>query len=194
MCGQARAFRDASWDEVSRWDAGWGFCAPDGTRPFAGRGIGVPRLVDVVRGYPGVRLNIDLKAPLADAAVSLLRAEQAEARVCLASDEAATLRRVRALGYAGPTGLARSDVAKLLALPAALQRGPLRPAGVAAQLPIWLAQRWVIARCHALGLRVDFWTVNDVPTARRLLTLGADGAMTDDPGLLAPILKGDAHG
>ena len=40
--------------------------------------------------------------------------------------------------------------------------------------------------CHR-GLRVDFWTVNDPTTARRLLDLGADGIMTDDPAALAPL-------
>ena len=36
---------------------------------------------------------------------------------------------------------------------------------------------------HRLGLRVLFWTVNDVRLMRRLLTLGCDGLMTDDPAL-----------
>lgn len=36
---------------------------------------------------------------------------------------------------------------------------------------------------HRLGLRVHFWTVNDVRLMRRLLALGCDGLMTDDPAL-----------
>lgn len=36
---------------------------------------------------------------------------------------------------------------------------------------------------HRLGLVVLFWTVNDVPLMRRLLALGCDGLMTDDPAL-----------
>src|SRR5262249_5081969 len=38
MCGVGRRFADANWDEIRRWDAGWGFVAPDESRPFAGRG------------------------------------------------------------------------------------------------------------------------------------------------------------
>jgi glycerophosphoryl diester phosphodiesterase len=36
---------------------------------------------------------------------------------------------------------------------------------------------------HRLGLIVLFWTVNDVRLMRRLLALGCDGLMTDDPAL-----------
>lgn len=36
---------------------------------------------------------------------------------------------------------------------------------------------------HRLGLRVLFWTVNDLRLMRRLLALGCDGLMTDDPAL-----------
>jgi glycerophosphoryl diester phosphodiesterase len=36
-------------------------------------------------------------------------------------------------------------------------------------------------RCHRLGLQVHFWTINEPEEARRLLALGADGIMTDDP-------------
>jgi glycerophosphoryl diester phosphodiesterase len=189
MAGVPRAIRDVSWDEVSRWDAGQGFVDAAGGRPFAGKGMGLPRFVDVVRAFPGTPLNVDLKASVAELAVELLRAERAEERVCLASFSAATMRRVRALGYRGTTGLARSEVAQLLALPALAQRGPLRPAGGAAQLPLSLARPWVIGRCKALGLRVDFWTANDEPTARRLLALGVDGIMTDDPRKLAPVVN-----
>jgi glycerophosphoryl diester phosphodiesterase len=181
-----------AWDEVRRWDAGWGFVLPDGSRPFAGRGVGVPRLADLVEAFPGVPLNVDLKAPIADEAVALLRRMSAEERVCLASFRSATLRRVRALGYRGPTALARAEVLRLLALPASLQRGPLRPAGTAAQLPVSLGRPWVVARCRALGLRVDYWTVNDPPLARRLLALAVDGIMSDDPARIAPVIAGAA--
>src|SRR5215831_10792514 len=109
MAGVHRSFCDASWDEVRGWDAGWGFRDPGGGggRPFAGRGYHMPTLEEVLRAFPGVPLNVDLKAPVADAAVTLLRQLGAESRVCLASFQAATLRRVRALGYAGETSLGR---------------------------------------------------------------------------------------
>lgn len=44
-----------------------------------------------------------------------------------------------------------------------------------------------VRRAHRRGLRVVPWTVNDVEDARRLLSLGVDGIITDDPGKLAPL-------
>jgi glycerophosphoryl diester phosphodiesterase len=44
-----------------------------------------------------------------------------------------------------------------------------------------------VRRCHRRNLRVVPWTVNDYEEARRLLTLGVDGIITDDPGKLSPL-------
>jgi glycerophosphoryl diester phosphodiesterase len=109
--------------------------------------------------------------------------------VRLASFQLRTLRRVRALGYAGPTALSRPEVLAALAVPAALRPGPLRPAADAAQLPLSLARSWVVRRMKALGLRVDYWTVDDPELARRLVALGADGVMTNDPARIIPALR-----
>jgi glycerophosphoryl diester phosphodiesterase len=192
MCGVARRFADANWDEVRRWDAGWGFLAPDGSRPFAGRGLRVPRLEEVLAAFPHVPLNLDLKThtpSMPPVAVAVLRRARAEERVCLASFSSTTLGRVRALGWRGPLSLGSREVATLLAIPRALQRGPLRPRATRAQLPTRLGRSWVIERCRALGLAVDYWTVNDPAEAARLVALGVDGIMTDDPARIAPVVK-----
>jgi glycerophosphoryl diester phosphodiesterase len=47
------------------------------------------------------------------------------------------------------------------------------------------ASRRFVDRCHALGLAVDFWVVNELAQARALLALGADGLMSDDPAAVA---------
>jgi glycerophosphoryl diester phosphodiesterase len=188
MTGVAQAFRDASWDDVKNWDAGHGFVVSD-ERPFAGKGIRIPTFEQMLEHFPGVLFNVDLKAPCADIAVELLRRHKAEERVCLASFQAATLRRVRGLGYAGMTSLARNEVIQLLALPAMMQIGPLAPRGKAAQLPVGLLRPFVVARCRALGLRIDYWTINDEKTCRRALELRVDGIMTDDPARLAPLVR-----
>jgi len=164
-----RRIADCPWAEVRSW--------------------GVPALEEVVASFPGVPINVDLKVPAADLAVELLHRLDAADRVTLASFRSSTLRRVRALGYRGATGLGRSEVARLVSLPTAAQRGPLALPGKAAQLPLSLAQPWVIRRCHALGLRVDYWTVNDPALARSLAALGADGIMTDDPGAIVAALR-----
>jgi len=174
--------------------------------PDGGRVFGVPRriaectfeevrswgaasLEELVHEFPGIPINVDLKIQAAALAVSTLRRLGAEEQVILASFHSSTLRRVRALGYRGSTSLGRSEVARLLSLPAVAQRGPFACPGRAAQLPTTLAQPWIVARCHALGLRVDYWTVNDPAQAQLLAALGADGVMTDDPARIVPAVR-----
>jgi len=100
------------------------------------------------------------------------------------------VQKIRKLGYPGRTTLSRSEVALLRFLPAPLAKRFV--AGNSAHIPvvhsgIRLDGQSFIARCRALGLRVDYWVVDDPQEARRLLDLGATGIMSDDPGLIAPV-------
>lgn len=188
--------RRATLDELRRCDVGWGFVDREGGRPFAGRGERVPTLEEVLDAFPGVPLNVDVKQPtpsMVGPLLDLLRRKRAEGRVLVASFDGATLRAVRAAGYPGRTGLALTEVLRLYATPLAALRA-MPPGGSAAQVPpaaqgLRLDSPGFIARCHALGLRVDYWTINDPAEAERLLDLGADGIMTDDPAAIAPVFE-----
>jgi|SRR6185312_4453236 len=165
---------ELTFAEAQRWDVG--------------NGERLPRFEDVISEF-ALPLNVDLKRDIADATVALLRRMNAEERVCLASFQVQTMRRVRALGYRGPTALSRAEVLAALALPAELRRGRWRMRAARAQLPLSLARPWVVRRMKALGLAVDFWTVDDPALARRLVALGADGVMTNDPARIVPALR-----
>jgi glycerophosphoryl diester phosphodiesterase len=185
------AWGELDLGEIRRLDAGWGFVARDGTRPFAGHGISAPAFEEVLLAFPDVQLNVDLKGERAVAAMlDLLRRHRAEARVTLASFQLRTLAQIRRAGYEGETSLSQSEVASLLAMPGVLWR-QLPRTGTAAQVParqgpIRFDRAAFIAKCHSLGLRVDFWVVDDPDEARRLLALGADGIMTNDPAAIRP--------
>ncbi len=61
--------------------------------------------------------------------------------------------------------------------------------GAAAILPSHEAvTQDVVDKAHARGLRLITWTVDDPGEAARLLALGVDGIITDDPCLLRPIV------
>lgn len=197
MAGIPRAIATSPWHEVRQWDVGWGFVDPEGGRPFVGRGVTMPTLAEALAAFPGVVFNVDAKdhtAAMVRDLVEVVRKAKAQDRVRIASFSERTLRAVRRLGYEGETGLGRSAVARAAFLPAALLRGPLSIEGHAAQVPMRVGPLHFdeaprITRLQALGLRVDFWTVNDVEEGRRLLAAGADGLMTDDPALLAPLFR-----
>jgi glycerophosphoryl diester phosphodiesterase len=187
---------DLDLADARRFDLGWGHVAPDGTRPHAGKGISLCTLEEAIVELPGVRWNVDLKQAspsMVDPVLALLRRLRAEERVTLASFRLRTLLAVRRRGYGGETALSQPEVVALLVASDRMwRRVPL--AGTAAQVPlaagpIRLDTARFIERCHRRGLRVDFWTVNRPDEAARLLALGADGIMTDDPAAIAPIFR-----
>jgi glycerophosphoryl diester phosphodiesterase len=191
MCGTAVPIADVTLDELRAWDAGGGHR--------------VPTLEEALAAFPGVPFNVDAKSlhpAMVPRIVDVVHRMKAEDRTLLASFDSSNLRRIRALGYRGRTGLGQSEVVRLLALPTrALRYALLRLRGAAAQIPYRhfgfdLGTRAVIEKCHALGLEVHYWTVNDAPLATRLLDLGADAVMTDDPRAIAPVLRAwrEAHG
>ncbi len=193
MAGVEVAWKDVDLAEAKTFDMGARVVLADGTR-FAGRGITIPTFEEVLVELPGVRLNVDLKQrepSMVRAMLTLIRRLRAEERVTIASFHWTTLVGVRRRGYGGETALSRPEVMMLAALPRRLWRR-LPFMGGAAQVPeragpIVLASRRFIDKCHAVGLRVDFWTVDDPARADALLDLGADGIMTDDPAAIAPV-------
>jgi len=190
--GAQIAWAELDLADARRLDAGWGFVAKDGTRPFAGRAIAVPTFEDVLDAFPRMRINVDIKGDRAVAVMlDVIRRKHADDRVTLASFQLRTLVAVRRLGYGGETALSQGEVATLLGLPAMLWR-QLPFTGTAAQVPvragrIHFDRAAFIAKCHSIGLRVDFWTVDDRAEAARLLELGADGIITNDPSAVRPV-------
>jgi glycerophosphoryl diester phosphodiesterase len=186
--GVPRAIRDATLAEVLTWDVGARFVprGRDGrlgpARPFR-----MPTLDEALARFPDVVFNVDAKQESPDMIPALMRSirrADAEERVRVASFSMANLRHARVLGCLH-TGLAAVELGPLILAPLTVARR-LPVAGEAAQVPIRasrvrLASERVIDRLHVLGLRVDFWTVDDPELARRLFAMGADGVMTDDP-------------
>ncbi len=187
--GIARAFCDATLAEVREWDMGARASPARATR----KRQRIVTLDEALSAFPGVFFNVDAKQPWPDMIPALLRVvrgARAEHRVRIASFHLRNLARARRLGYEGPTGLAPIEVVRALCAP----RGLWRLSGDAAQVPprgwgITFARRRVIDRFHALGLRVDFWTVDDPEEAKRLVALGADGIVTNDPRRVSAALR-----
>jgi len=195
VAGIQRSVRSVTLHEAQSWDAGYSFVAAGGVRPFLGRGFRIPSLAELLSELPAIRLNIDLKSEeprLDERFIEVVRRHGAEARVVAASFHASTLGYLRARGWHGESSLARREFIACWLTPSWLRRS--RPPGSRAQIPtrsgpIPLATRATLAKLHRIGLAVDFWTVNDPDEARRLVALGADGIMTDDPARIVPAVR-----
>lgn len=190
MTGVQRTWSQLDLAEARTLDIGWGYIAADGTRPFAGQGFHVSTFAEILDAFPDVHVNVDIKASPVDAVLALVRAKKAEERVTLASFRTGAAIAMRRKGYGGETALSQGEVISLISLPALLWR-QLPFTGTAVQVPTHAgALRFdrpaFIAKCHSLGLRVDFWTIDDPAEAARLIALGADGIMTNDPAAIRP--------
>src|ERR1051325_22096 len=61
MTGARLAWGELDLPDAQRLDAGWGFVAADGSRPFAGQQICVPTFEEVLVTFPRVKINVDIK-------------------------------------------------------------------------------------------------------------------------------------
>lgn len=211
-------------DELSRLDAGFRFvrddsiededASPDditldGTatagqleeaerHPFRGRGVRIPRLVEVLRAFPSVRLNLELKeaSPGAEQLLAeLLRKESAVDRVCVGSaDDGIGARLYQAL----PEGchfypeLAGSQF--VLSVRQEETPPPDERFSVL-DLPLFFGEERVDspalrAEAQRQGKWINYWTVDDAAEMRTLVASGVGGIMTDRPDLLRAVLSG----
>lgn len=198
VAGVARLVGRATLDEVQTWDAGFAFVAPDGSRPFRGKGYRIPTLDELLVELAPAHLNVDLKSDepeLVDRFLRTVRNRQAEDRVTAASFRSSPLRLLRARGYAGEVALSRRDFLGILLLPRRLRSpAPANRAQIPTRVgPFSLGSRRIVDTFHREGLKVDYWIVNDPDEARKLVEIGADGVMTDDPRRVVPAVRSAAE-
>lgn len=185
---------DLSLAEVRSADAGHHFSPDgDGSFPFRNRGITVPTLEEILRAWPHVRINIDMKseatvAPLAE----LLQHLDILDRVCVGSFSERRLRRFRLLTDArvctsmGPSSVAVARLASLTG------RMPARGADCV-QVPVAargmrIVDAAFVRAAHREGLKVHVWTIDEESVIERLIDLDVDGIMTDRPRLLRNVM------
>jgi glycerophosphoryl diester phosphodiesterase len=187
---------EMTWAEVRELDAGARWRTPDGDAPFAGKGIGIPRLSDLLERLPDTRLNVDAKAPgVAGPLVDVVRSHGAEHRVLLAAEHERL--RADALGrWNGPVGATRRQIAGFMVLARLPWLAPT-PRADALQIPV----RWPVAgrvrtiltagvlrEAHRRNVPVHVWTIDDPDEMEHLLEMGVDAVQTDRPDLLARVL------
>ncbi|MES2503903.1 MAG: glycerophosphodiester phosphodiesterase family protein [Myxococcota bacterium] len=154
----------------------------------------LPRLEEVLEAFPSTPLIVDIKSNDIKAVyliVDMIRDYGAIGRVCLSSFHWDVHRWIHDLKYEGEHGLSRIELALLFVLPsAAIQLLGWRRRR--AQPPLRygvfnFAASWFVKKCHALGISVDYWVVNQLDIGRMLKDIGADRVMTDDPATLASL-------
>jgi glycerophosphoryl diester phosphodiesterase len=193
------AVSEMTLDELRGFDAGHNF-SPDGgpTRPYRGRGVRVPTFGEVLEEFPGVPVNIEIKAGtpgIEEMVLGVLREADALGRALVVSTPHAIVKRFRKVsGGHVSTGASRWEIGVFYFASRLLLGRLIRPAYDALQVPprhrgIPVVTPRFIRAAHARGVRVDVWTINQADEMRRLLDLGVDVIMTDRPGTLAEVLQ-----
>jgi len=191
------AVAEMTLEELRTFDAGYRF-SPDGghTHPYRGRGVRVPTLAQVYEEFPVTSVNIDIKEAQPGAEEAVLRVmRDAGERSLVVSDDHAVVRRFRKVSEGRiSTGASRLEIGAFYLLSRLRLEWLARPAYDALQVPVehegtTLVTPRFLEAAHSRGVRVDVWTINDPGEMRRLLDLGVDVIMTDDPGTLADLLQ-----
>lgn len=180
-CNRPARLREVPWSEVATWDAG------DGAPPM--------RLSELLESWPSLFINVDVKDDDEDAALRTLevvRKANREQTVGLATFHPRVADVLRRAGWRGQMSLVAREVAAVRLLPTFVGRRLI--AGNAAQIPTHsrgfrLDGAGFIRRCHRLGLRVDYWTIDDPTEAAALVQRGADGIVTNDPAAVGAALR-----
>ena len=158
----------------------------------------MPTLGEVLEEFPGVPVNIEIKAGtpgIEETLFRVLREADALGRVLVVSIPHARVKRFRKIsGGHVSTGASRWEIGVFYISSKFRLERLVRPAYDALQVPLRhrgipvVTPRFVRA-AHARGVRVDAWTINQADEMRRLLDLGVDVIMTDRPGMLAEVLE-----
>jgi len=187
--------------ELRRYDFGYAF-SPDGgaSHPYRGQGVRIPTLEEVLEKLPRARVNAEIKqvAPVIERQVwEVVQRQHAEDRVLITATPEAMGRWLAAAGDRTAVVTDADEAGRFVGSVVA-KRASYRPAGDMVQLPLaWklgsttipLDTPEIVAHAHSLGLRIDYWTIDDETTMRRLFTLGADAITTNHPDHAVKVLK-----
>lgn len=196
--GVVVAFHDATLDRVTdrrgpiarlRWDE---------VRRARIAGEHEPvRLDELLDAFPDVLVNIDPKEDaVLEPLARVIERTRAVERVCIASFRDARQARMRRLlgprlcVAGGPRVVARLRIAsgrRRVASVVLPRHAPCVQVPVRLRRLALLDERFVSA-AHGIGTGVHAWTIDDPAEMERLLDLGVDGIMTDQPEVLRDVL------
>jgi glycerophosphoryl diester phosphodiesterase len=187
---------ELSLAQLQALDAGYRFLDDSGGHPFRGIGLTVPSFPSVLRQFPGIRLNVEMKGFTLEQArglCGLLRQSDAVDRVLVSGFAHAPMTAFREACPEVATGATRREAIVFYYLNRVRLGRLFRSPAAAMQLPLTFRGRGVITPRLLEAAResnrpVQVWTVNDEDTMTRLLSLDVQAILTDRPSLLLALM------
>lgn len=184
------AIAELDLDRVRALDAGYRWSADGGeSHPYRGQGIRIPTFAEVLERFPDYPKVVEIKVPdvgMEDALCDLLKAHGQRDKVLVSSFYERSLKRFRSLCPEVATSAGPTSVRLLVALDWIGLGGLVSPSYQALQIPehsgnLRVASPGLMDTARQRGLAVQLWTINEQPTMRHLLDMGASGLITDYP-------------
>jgi glycerophosphoryl diester phosphodiesterase len=190
--------------ELQKLDAGYWFKDLQGQYSYRGKGVRIPALEEVFSIYAGkYYLHFEVKdvypqggpSQVEEKLWQLISDYHMKKKVIVASFQQRIVERFNQLARgevvigAGRAEILRFVLAHNARLPLLYRRYshvleiPLSSNGIN------LKRRSLIEKAHRMGMEVYYWTIDDVPTMKELIELGADGIFTNRPDLLKTVLQ-----
>ncbi|MFK7601849.1 glycerophosphodiester phosphodiesterase [Deinococcus sp. SM5_A1] len=189
---------DMTLAQVQAADAGYTL-SPDGgqTFPFRGQSVRVATLSEMLGEFPKLPLSIEIKQVKPSLGVPFckaLRDAGATERVVVSSFSDVAMGDFRAACPEVLTSMTEKELRPLVLLSKVGLSGLAPVPGKSAQVPmkgggLSVVTPSFVKAMHRRGVSVQVWTINDEATMRRLIKMGVDGILTDDPVLLKRVLE-----
>ncbi len=179
------AVADLPLAQVRRADAGAG--GPKKGADFSGRGLRVPTLAEAFEAHPQARWVLEIKpagTATAQALCAALRNAGKTRFVLVGSFHHGAVTAFRAACPEVATSMSSREVLAFVLTAWLGISKVIATEAVALQIPpnagaLTLAHGRIVNAAKSRGLKIQFWTINDPQVMDRLLTLGADGLITD---------------
>ena len=146
-------------------------------------------LEDILKKFPEIHFNIDLKVEeVIQDCIKVVADFNAFNRVCFASFHSSRTGKVLRYNQNAIVSMGMKDVAlfkflKLNNKNIKIIQIPLKWKGIK------ILTRNLIQKAHKNNLLVHVWTINDRKTINKLIDLGVNGIITDEPELLMETMK-----
>ena len=181
-------------EELRSLNAGHRFRAPDGSFPYRAERLSIPTFEEVQTAHPDVPFVVEMKTlDTAEPLCRAIREAGREDRTLVAAFGGESLERFRGACPAVATGGSFGEVVVFLAMSLGQLAGLYAPPFDALLVsetsgPVRVVTPRLLRSARRAGLPVFVWTVNRAEDMQRLLALGVDGILTDDPQALSAVI------
>jgi glycerophosphoryl diester phosphodiesterase len=197
------AVSDFTFAELQAFDAAYRWPtlddeegSPTDEHPYRGTGVVIPSLEEVLRAFPQMLFNIEIKQrtpSMTQALCDLLTETSLRERALVAAFDGATLREFRRLCPDVATSAAQDEVTPFVLLGQVGLTAVYQPTAHAFQVPMRAQGLTVIsaasvAAAHSRNVDVHAWTINTEADMRAVIDMGVDGIITDYPTRLMGVV------